>query len=76
MSKKEHLTSKGLIEIKSIIENMNKERSFEDKYNFCKDSLGLTVNGEVTKTLPAEWVQTFLAGEGTFYNYLPKKNNR
>lgn len=73
MSKKEHLTSKGLIEIKSIIENMNKERSFEDKYNFCKDSLGLTVNGEVTKTLPAEWVQTFLAGEGTFYNYLPKK---
>ena len=62
MSKKEHLTSKGLIKIKSIIENMNKERSFEDKYNFCKDSLGLTVNGEVTKTLPAEWVQTFLAG--------------
>jgi hypothetical protein len=54
MSKKEHLTSKGLIKIKSIIENMNKERSFEDKYNFCKDSLGLTVNGEVTKTLPAE----------------------
>ena len=73
ISKKEHLTSKGLIEIKSIIGNMNKERSFEDKYNFCKNSLGLTVNGEITNNLPAEWVQTFLAGEATFYNYLPKQ---
>jgi hypothetical protein len=73
ISKKEHLTSKGLIEIKSIIGNMNKERSFEDKYNFCKNSLGLTINGEITKNLPAEWVQTFLAGEATFYNYLPKQ---
>jgi hypothetical protein len=33
---------------------MNKERSFEDKYNFCKNSLGLTVNGEITNNLPAE----------------------
>jgi len=73
INKKEHLTSKGLIEIKSIIGNMNKERSFEDKYNFCKNSLGLTNNGEITKNLPAEWVQTFLAGEATFYNYLPKQ---
>ena len=73
INKKEHLTSKGLIEIKSIIGNMNKERSFEDKYNFCKNSLGLTNNGEITKNLPAEWIQTFLAGEATFYNYLPKK---
>ena len=73
INKKEHLTVKGLIEIKSIIGNMNKERSFEDKYNFCKNSLGLTNNGEITKNLPAEWIQTFLAGEATFYNYLPKK---
>jgi len=71
--KKEHLTLKGLIEIKSIVGNMNKERSFEDKYNFCKNSFGLTKNGEISKNLPAEWVQTFLAGEATFYNYLPKQ---
>lgn len=49
MSKKEHLTIKGIEEIKELISKMNKNRSFEDKYNHCKTYLGLTVspNGEL-----------------------------
>jgi len=54
MEKKEHLTLVGLKEIDSLILNMNKKRSFEDKYNYCKNSLCLTSNGEIKKNLPAE----------------------
>jgi len=49
MEKKEHLTLVGLKEIDSLILNMNKKRSFEDKYNYCKNSLCLTSNGEIKK---------------------------
>jgi len=70
--KKEHLTLEGLKKIKSIIINMNKGRSFEDKYNHCRISLGLTSNENITKILPADWVQGFLSGEGFFYNYIAK----
>jgi len=48
---------------------MNKNRSFEDKYNHCKSFLGLS-NNEVKYNLSPYWVQGFLTGEGTFYNYL------
>lgn len=73
MKDKKHLTTEGLEEIMSLLKNMNKNRSFEDKFNYCKDSLGLTDNGEVNANLPADWIQSFIDGEGTFYNYLASK---
>lgn len=80
MSKKEHLTIKGIEEIKELISKMNKNRSFEDKYNHCKTYLGLTVlpNGELKTNynLPANWVQTYLTGESMFYTYLAEKKSR
>jgi hypothetical protein len=54
MSQNEHLILKGFKEINSIITNMNKGRSFEDKYNHCKISLGLSANGEILTNLPAD----------------------
>jgi hypothetical protein len=54
MKDKKHLTTEGLEEIMSLLKNMNKNRSFEDKFNYCKYSLGLTDNGEVNANLPAD----------------------
>jgi hypothetical protein len=39
MYEKKHLTKKGLEEILNISSNMNKKRSFKEKYNFCFNSL-------------------------------------
>lgn len=69
MSQKGHLNIEGMAEINQIILSMNKNRSFEDKYNHCKSSLELS-NNEVKYNLSPHWVQGFLTGEGTFYNYL------
>jgi hypothetical protein len=67
-------------EIKSIIQNMNKNRTFEEKYNFCNSYLGLISlpNGEFSTNydLNPYWVQTFLTGEAMFYTYLAKKKSR
>lgn len=76
MMKKEHLTLAGLNDINLIITKMNKGRLFEDKYNHCKISLGLTSNGEITKDLPADWVQAFIDGEGSFYNYIATSKSK
>lgn len=74
MIKKEHLTLEGVEKIKSILSNLNKNRSFEDKYNFCKAHSWLHINeGTAMRKLPAHWVQTYIASEGTFYNYLTNK---
>jgi len=69
MSQKGHLNIEGMAEINQIILSMNKNRSFEDKYNHCKSFLELS-NNEVKYNLSPHWVQGFLTGEGTFYNYL------
>ena len=42
MSQKEHLTIEGMEKINKIVSLMNKNRSFEDKYNHCKSFLGLS----------------------------------
>ena len=42
MSKKEHLNISGMEEVNQIVSLMNKNRSFEDKYNHCKSFLGLS----------------------------------
>lgn len=80
MSKKEHLTIKGMEDIIKLASKMNTERSFEDKYKYCNDSLGLTKlpNGEFeTKfNLPCHWVQTYLTGESMVYTYVSEKESR
>jgi len=91
ISKKEHLTSKGLTEINLIMENMNKKRSFEDKFNHCKNYFSFLSSpqrgqmsegrffsqkpNELMFKLSPEWVQAFISGEGTFYNYLAKSKS-
>jgi hypothetical protein len=70
MENKEHLTQEGLKKIKKISNNMNTGRSFEDKYNYLKFFLRLDSNGHVNYKLPEHWVQTFIDGEGMFYNYI------
>jgi LAGLIDADG DNA endonuclease family protein len=68
---KEHLNSnEGKEKISEVIKNMNMKRSFEAKYDYCNKSLELDAQGNVHFQLPSEWVQSFLDGEGTFYNYL------
>ena len=49
MKNKEHLTIEGIEKIKGISSKMNKARSFEDKFNYCKSSLGMTTlpDGEI-----------------------------
>ena len=78
MNDKKHLTLNGMQEIKNIISRINNNRPFEDKFNFCKSNLGLkSLNKDlfsVDYDLPNHWVQTFLTGEGVFYNYLNEEN--
>jgi len=49
---------------------MNTGRAFREKYNFLSHSLNLDSNGTIQYKLPDSWVQTFIDGEGMFYNYL------
>ena len=74
MGNKEHLTNEGLEKIKKISSLMNTKRSFEDKYNHCKKFLGFCAltdgSYEIKFNLPANWVQTFLDGEPSFYTYV------
>ena len=64
----------------NLSSQMNKNRLFQDKYNYCNSSLGLfkSSNGEINTTfnLPAHWVQTFLNGESVFYTYFSNKKSR
>lgn len=76
MAEKEHFTKEGIIEIINIANNMNTKRSFEEKYNFFKESL--LINSKCSKFLELSpyWIQTFLTGEGMFYNYIAEKRSR
>lgn len=77
-SNKEQLSNfeQKLDKIREINSKMNKTRSFEDKYDFCKTSLGLNKENKVSYRLPDYWVQAFIDGEGTFYNYISEKKSR
>lgn len=70
MANNEHLSAEGLQKIIAISNNMNTKRNFADKYNYLKSSLILDGNGYVNFKLPEHWLQTFIDGEGMFYNYL------
>jgi hypothetical protein len=58
---KEHLTIKGINEIKNIIKNMNTHRKFEEKWNFCYNQVFV----EKIKISP-EWLSSFADSEGHF----------
>ena len=70
METKDHLTKEGLEKIREISSKMNTGRTFREKYNFLSHSLNLDSNGNIQYKLPEYWVQTFIDGEGMFYNYL------
>ena len=70
METKDHLTKEGLEKIREISSKMNTGRTFREKYNFLSHSLKLDSNGTIQYKLPEYWVQTFIDGEGMFYNYL------
>ena len=70
MRTKDHLTKEGLEKIREISSKMNTGRTFREKYNFLSHSLNLDSNGTIQYKLPEYWVQTFIDGEGMFYNYL------
>lgn len=70
MRTKDHLTKEGLEKIREISSKMNTGRTFREKYNFLSHSLNLDSNGNIQYKLPEYWVQTFIDGEGMFYNYL------
>jgi hypothetical protein len=57
IKKKEHFKYEGIQKLKLIKSTMNKERSFNDKYDFC---LFNKVN------LDPSWLQGFIDGEGSF----------
>jgi len=64
------VAKEGLEKIREISSKMNTGRTFRDKYNFLSHSLNLESNGTIQYKLPEYWVQTFIDGEGMFYNYL------
>jgi len=76
MEAKEHLTKEGLEKIREISSKMNTGRTNSEKYNFLSKSLGLDSNGIIQKKLPEHWVQTFIDGEGMFYNYIKTDDNK
>ena len=71
------LNKQELLEIKS---KMNSARSLEEKYEYCKSALGMYINAggqvDVMYNLTPEWVQAFIAGEGTFYTFWSIKKSR
>ena len=78
MDRKEHLNSAGMLEILNITSQMNTQRSFADKYNYCVSALGMSLDTSgqilVQYDLPVDWVQGFLTGEGLFYIYFDGTN--
>lgn len=70
LEKKEHLNNKGLKKIESIVSKMNSLRSFEDKYNYLSAAHNNSFN------INPYWLQGFIDGEGTFYNYIPERGGK
>lgn len=57
MFEKQHFSLEGISNLREIKSNMNRVRSFEDKFNFCWNNC-LEVR--------PEWIQGFIDGEGLF----------
>jgi len=61
--KKEHLTLDGIYKLIEIKKNINKGRSFQDKWLFCSTHCNI-------KIITPEWIQGFCDGESCFGFYL------
>lgn len=70
MERKEHLSKEGINKIIFLVNRMNNNRSFEDKYNYLTNSIHNNFE------LNPFWLQAFIDGEGTFYNYIPEQNGK
>jgi hypothetical protein len=70
MERKEHLSVEGFNLILKITNQMNSKRSFEAKFNYLRKSI--LENFEVNPY----WLQAFVDGEGTFYNYIPEQKGK
>jgi len=57
MFDKQHYTFDGIFKLKEMKSNVNRARSFEDKFNFC-------LSNDIKLTLG--WIQEFIDGEGSF----------
>lgn len=68
MRNKKHFTIEGIERLKSIKSNMNKARSWKDKFHYCW-------NNEIV--LKPNWIQGFIDGEGSFQCEMgfPKRKN-
>jgi len=64
-----HLTVEGIKDLKSIIKSMNTNRSFLDKWEFCNKNYNNT-----EFKIPADWIQSFFDGEGSF-SFLLRNNS-
>jgi len=63
MSDKKHLTEEGYNKILEMYGTMNKNRSFEEKFNYLNEKI-FSVN--------KEWLIGFIEAEGTFSFYIEK----
>lgn len=63
MLNKEHLTEQGYNKILELYGTMNKNRTFEEKFNYLKDKLFF---------INKDWLIGFIEAEGTFYCYVEK----
>lgn len=67
---KKHLTEEGMNEIKKIIKNMNTNRSFKEKWEFCYNQ---SLNKDII--LSSEWISSFSDSEGNFNFHIRNKGN-
>lgn len=66
LENKEHLTSQGIETLKSMASQMNTNRTFEEKWEFCLEHTSKS-------TITPGWIQGFTDGEGCFYFYMGKQ---
>lgn len=69
---KNHLNNEGLDKINSILSKMNTNRSFEDKYCYLFSKF----YNDTAFNINPHWLQGFIDGEGTFYNYISNQENK
>jgi len=65
LENKEHLTLQGIEKLKNMASQMNTNRTFEEKGQFCQEHTSKS-------TISPEWIQGFTDAEGCFYFYMGK----
>src|SRR3954468_22078737 len=67
LENKEHLTLQGIEKLKNMASQMNTNRTFEEKGQFCQEHTSKS-------TISPEWIQGFTYAEGCLYFYMGKPN--